>query len=213
LVRIGREWPKPRQSSGTESFTIIPGGELLASGTDTPLEVCDYLFSLLVSSGGFAEAVALGTTQEEDGGALRSEVASVFRQHGLLANLFVSHPILTDCDVKGTANSHRVAFYQELSHEAWAMEPIDFASRAKIRARDHAAYARYVFDDFRARSATNGMKINNVAIVRMEPCDLDHPSVDKGLEILHGSCSIVNWLNQREREMFMNERVSVANAG
>ena len=205
----------PEQSLDTrkdQSFVLVDGGELFDTGTDTPYEICKYLYSLLVSSGGLAEALDPEATDDVQV-ALRDDVRDAFKASGILgSNLLTRHPVLADQDVKGTKTWHRIAFFQELGHEAWAMEPVDFQPKQKNVARDHAAYARYVFDDFRARSLENGMKINPIAIVKMEPTDLSHPAVGKGLEILGQSCTIVNWHDAKERNRFIEERSSIANA-
>ena len=190
-------------------FTLIPGGELHDTGSDAPSEICAFLYSTLVSAAGLAGAL---TDQEPDGEVLREAVADAFRAQNLFTAGSLPHPIIFNAEVKGAEHYHRIAFYQEANHEAWAMEPVDFTRFQKNLARDHAAYARYVFDDLHARSMSNGLKINNIAIIRLTPEDQEHPAVSTGLEMLTNRCTLVNWLEPRAREDFIDERASFAHS-
>ena len=206
-------WPSERLESDGATFALIPGGELLETGSDTPQEVCEYLYRLLVSTGGLADALS-PTAQEELQLALKEDLVSEFRQQGLMAsNMFVSNPIQANYSIRGASYWHQVTFYQETPRQAWAMEPVDFTSRFKNWSRDHAAYMKYVFDDLRLEKPLGNQRpVETIAIIRLEPGDSEHTAVSKGLEMLEGNCRIVNWVVESERDDFIQERLEAANA-
>ena len=199
-------------SSRGYTFSVVSGGSLEDTGTDTPSDLCNYLYGRLVSAGGLAEALS-GTADEEHTLALKHEINATFRANDLMAgSIFAKHPIYADRDVQGVQAFHRVAYYQELKHNAWAMEPVDFTIQRKLMARDHAAYARYVFSDLRKRSDSNGLHIETIAIVRSRPVDLKEKDVERGLAILEGTCRILNWSDPNTRDAFVSEREEIARA-
>jgi len=212
------DWTDVLLTSHSSHFAVIAGGELSNTGDDTPQELCNYLYGLLVSSGGLQEAIgslqeAKGESEPEGQSALlRNDIASNFRGRDIMTAHSVRYPVLADQDVKGTSKTwHRVAFYQKAEQDAWAMEPVDFTVTRPKLARDHAAYARYMFNDLHERSRTNGVNINTVALVRCHSSDKRSDDVKRGIEILDGCCSVVNWSDPSAMKRFIDERVDVAN--
>jgi hypothetical protein len=64
-------WQSALVSENAGNFAALIGGELLETGSDTPREVCDYLFGLLVSAGGLADAIP-GVLQDDPHSMLRT---------------------------------------------------------------------------------------------------------------------------------------------
>jgi hypothetical protein len=64
LEQADDDWTKELLGSGSPEFAIIPGGEVYDTGTDTPQEVCRYLYDRLVSTGGLAEALSEDLEEE-----------------------------------------------------------------------------------------------------------------------------------------------------
>lgn len=208
IAKGGADWPSKLLSSRSPSFALVEGGELTGTGTDSPNDLCHYLFGLIVG-GGLADALAIEI--EEQTGTLKNDVGSAFRQAGILGEGAAPHPVLTNQEVQGTAGRwHNIAFFQKAGNRAWAVEPIDFTVNQKRGPRDRAAYAKYVFDDLRSRGQSSGVEMNTVAIVRANAPDRDAIDVVKGLEILTGSCDIVDWFNIPDQRRFVGERTSVA---
>jgi len=73
----GESWADHLRSEISGQFLIIPGGEVSQTGADAAEEVCQHLYSLLISSGGYAEAMA-DYSIESPSIALRRDMAAEF---------------------------------------------------------------------------------------------------------------------------------------
>ena len=81
------------------------------------------------------------------------------------------------------------------------METVDFSTRFKQRARDHAGWSAYMFRDIGA--AHEGAQA--IALIRATEADSEFVEVQNGLAILSNEAKVVNWLLDEQREEFLAE--------
>ncbi len=169
------------------------------------------LYSLLVSEGGFAEAMS----GESDAGAdaaiaLTAEVGEEFQGRGLLGDTDVKFPVHRNSELLGAKPElvWKADFVQQNGHLC-VMQTIDFGARRRVAARDHAGFSSYMFRDLLEKDSTT----EAIAIVRYTPADLEHSDVRLGLAVLKDAAQIVDWSHDDEREKFIRARIDMANAG
>ena len=195
------------QKSGSH-YRVVPGGEVDDVGEGTIHEVVDYLYALVVSEGGFPQAIGVADDAEQSVAALIDDVAASLEDRGLLATneILVPHPIRRNIFIRGTAAlQHRPAFVQQNGHLV-VMETVDFTITQKRRARDHAGWAAYMFADI--ANAQQGTE--SVAIVRLTEQDRQNEEVANGLALLNNESMIVNWLLPDDRTAFLEQRSRLA---
>jgi hypothetical protein len=195
-------------------FQVIEGGDISSHTTGTLDDAANYLFALLVSEGGFAEAVG-GVTDVDEAASLRELVSDDFGQANILASgeelpALVRYPVRRNGLVTGKAGvAHKASFVQE-NGRLTVMETVDFAPRNKEAGKDHAGLACYMFDDLRAGSK-EGKRPTAIALIRSTPEDEELAAVRYGLSILSKEADIiVNWLDQDARSRFVEQRRLVA---
>jgi hypothetical protein len=92
--------------------------------------------------------------------------------------------------------------------QLFVMETVDFTPRDKDRAKDHAAFASYMFEDIRQ---THLDRAQPIALIRVRPEDQEYEPVRYGLAILrHEAARVVNWLDDAQRAAFIDDRIRVA---
>jgi hypothetical protein len=193
------------------NFRVNQGGLVTDIGADTTEAVVTYLYSLLVSEGGFKEALVEDERQRDEvEKALEDEVANMFSQRRLMVDatedFFVRSPIKRSPVVPGlSCKSHRPAFVQE-NGRLYVMETADFTTTQKKRQRDHAGLAAYMFKDIRQERQDS----ETIALVRVHAADLNNDDVEYGLTLLRAEARVVDWFNQEQREAFLQEREAVA---
>lgn len=192
-------------------YRVRERGTVSDIGRDSPQEVIGFLYALLVSEGGFEEAVASeGGEQEAESVGLERAVCDAFEDRELFSEkpLLIRHPVRRHFRVQGRSqNTYTPSFAQE-NGELCIMEPVDFTMARKRFARDHAGWSAYMFRDVRdARSSTQA-----IAIVRVTPQDLTDDDVENGLGMLRDAGDVVNWLDTDERRAFIAERERMAEA-
>ena len=193
------------------NFRVNEGGIVTDIGADAPEAIVTYLYSLLVSYGGFREALAANEEDEQNMAyrPLEDEIASMFSQRCLLEtaeDLFLRSPIRRNPVVAGRSwQVHRPAFVQE-NGRLYVMETADFTTAQKKRPRDHAGLVAYMFSDIR-RAKQNS---ESIALVKVRDSDLHNYDVDYGLALLKAEARVINWLRQEDREAFLQEREEVA---
>lgn len=208
-------WRKQIETSSIESiignsgshYRVIAGGvvdDVAADGLD---DVTNYLYALLVSSGGFYQA--LGVSEEEpEATALADDVVDAFKQVDLLATdkSTVPHPIRRGVPVIGKIKvEHKPAFVQE-NGTLYVMETVDFTTPRKRISRDHAGWTAYMFKDVCAARPNTAP----IAIVRFTQADQDNEDVHNGLALLRNEGQVVNWLQDDQRGAFLDKRREVA---
>jgi hypothetical protein len=197
------------------NYLVSDGGEVLDSGQDTADDVASFLYSALVAEGGLAEAYAnIGEADVESSvPRLNREVEAAFRTLNILADTgtelpLVHHPVIPRPEVRGTTSEpHRPMFMQQ-NAKLYVMETVDFTERAKERARDHAGFASFMFDDI--RKASRG-EVIPIAIVRLGD-DADRDSLVRyGLSMLNKTAAqLVNWQDSDVRTRFIEDRRRIA---
>jgi hypothetical protein len=195
-------------------YRVVDGGAVDEIGNDSAMDVANYLYALLVSEGGFREALATTNEEEETEEAqplLRfdSSVEEIFHESNLLADedkvLAPAHPIRRGEKVQGKTVIHVPAFVQR-NGTLYVMETVDFTGPQKQRSRDHAGWSAYMFNDLRKADRT----AECISIIKISDEDLQNEHVDNGLTVLKNESEIVNWAEPHQRERFLAERRKVA---
>lgn len=199
------------QTSGA-NYRVIEGGEVTDAGEDALDDVLNYLYSLLVSEGGFREA--LGGLEEDASTRLTDAISTALESAKILAVRGsplpeVPHPVETNAEVTGAIQvAHRPSFIQR-NGKLYVMESVDFTARDKERARDHAGLASFMFEDLKKEF---GDKVHTIAIVQYRPEDKqDSEPVRYGLSILQSeSNELTEWFNPEEQKRFIDTRKRIA---
>lgn len=191
------------------NYRVVEAGQITDAETDTPEDVANYLYALLVSEGGFREAMGIEEAVIERGVApLEIDLANALQEKNLLANegdLIVGHPVRRGVTIFGRQIRHKPAFFQE-NTKRYVMEAVDFTVSQKRRARDHAAWSAYMFRDI------GDPNTEAIAIVRAGEEDREIEDVKNGLVVLRNEATMVNWLRSDEREQFLEARQAIAMA-
>jgi hypothetical protein len=211
-------WRKTMNQSGIEKLTsgasshfrVIAGGDVTDMGNDTVADVMAYLYSVLVATGGITEALLTGSMEDmSTPTALAVEIGAALEQRSLLSNeskqVLVPHPVKRAEPVRGKVVGYRPAFVQR-NGALYVMETVDFTSPKKKIARDHAGFSAYMFKDIRDADP----RANMIAIVRVADSDQDADEVRDGLALLKNEGEIVNWMNEDEQAIFLEERRRIA---
>jgi hypothetical protein len=208
-AEISKESPALLVELSGSHYRVIEGGGVDDIEADTADDVANYLYALLVSEGGFREALALpGDVEEPAVALLADEVVDALKQEGLLStnDIFVPHPVRRFVPIVGKINiQHRPAFVQE-NGQLYIMETVDFTIQRKKIARDHAGWSAYMFSDIRAARP----ETSPIAIVRIAEADKVDDEVANGLALLSNEGRVVNWLDPKDRKSFLEERRAVA---
>ncbi|MFL5241024.1 MAG: hypothetical protein ACJ8FY_02865 [Gemmataceae bacterium] len=194
-------------------YRVLDAGEVTDTGIDKPEAIADYLYSLLVSEGGLTEALGLGEEVEAAIAQLKDEITEQLRVANVFgdSSIFAQHPVRRDVAIQGTVSQpHKPAFVQE-NGSLHVMETVDFTTRTKERAKDHAGWAAYMFDDI--RKSLRNLRLHAISIVRSRPEDEDNENVSYAMSMLKSeSDEVVNWLDKGDRSRFIQERIKVSQA-
>ena len=194
-------------------YRVPDAGEVTDTGDDRPEVVADYLYSLLVSEGGLAEALGVSEEVASAIARLKDEVTDHLSAVNVFGatTLFVRHPVQHNIPIRGTAEQpHRPAFVQE-NGSLFVMETVDFTIRTKELAKDHAGWAAYMFDDIRESLKEGKIRVHAISIVRSRSEDEDNENVAYARSVLKAkSDEVVNWLSESDRSRFIRERIEVA---
>lgn len=206
----GNAEPSGLVDTSTPNFQVKYGGFVSDVEGSSIEDLLHYLYALLVSEGGFREAVGAGIEiAEELSISLVNEIVDVLSQERLLAienNLPVPHPVRRSVPIRGSiAVEHRPAFVQQNGH-LYVMETVDFTIPQKKNARDHAGWSAYMFRDIHSTHPTS----EQIAVVRMTEDDTAHDDVQNGLALLQNEGRIVNWALPAERDAFIADRRRLA---
>jgi hypothetical protein len=193
--------------SSREHYIVGPGGEVTDTGDDPLDSVVNYLYSTLVSDGGFQEALSpLEPAAADEVSSLRDDVKRSFQSLALLeqsAGEPVAHPVRINVAVRGKSLEHRPAFSQA-NGSLYAMEPVDLTVLRRRTAVDHAGLAAYMFKDLREAGASC------FSLVRFREEDLEAELVDYALKMLRNESDVINWLDDEQRQQFVSGRQMVA---
>lgn len=191
-------------------YRVMSVGEVTDTGQDSPNDVANYLYALLISEGGFEEATRVGEETEVEAGQrlLEADLTRRLRDQSLLASdndLLVAHPVRKGATIQGHKTRHQPSFVQE-NGRLFVMETIDFTTSQKRRPRDHAGYSAYMFRDIRDQHTNT----DAIAIVRVTEEDEAADDVSHGLQLLRNEADIVNWLDTQAQNTFIADRKRVA---
>lgn len=195
-------------ASATPHFVVVEGGEVADTGTDSASDVCQFLYTLLVSHGGAKVAFELeeATVEEiEKTKQLKEEIYDTFYDLNLMEEaglLAVAHPIQSDRNIQGRNARHIPSFVQRNGH-LFVYEVVDFTRRRKNAVTERAGFCAYMFSDIRA------------AIKNAEPFSIVRPSEDTGgLEyaksMLSAESQVINWDDDNQRQEFLDKCMQVA---
>jgi hypothetical protein len=187
-------------------YRVVPGGDVTDTGDGVADDVARYLYSLLVSEGGFPEAI--GGEADDATVALEADLSNEFRARNIIGEQTpqIQHPIRRGQTFLGSHNLiHRPAFVQE-NGQLWVMESVDFTIRQKRRSKDHAGLSAYMFKDLRQTRRN----VEPVSVVKFSEAEADSQDVEYGLQLLRNESRVVNWLDESERTNFIEERVQIA---
>jgi len=205
-------WQKLMLEESLATYQFIEGGEVTDTGADSAEDVCSYLFSMLVSHGGLAEAIEGmqdDTETAEVADSLRGELRKL-RIMKSVADASVRHPVYESWAVKGATEWHSVSFYQETNTEGFAFEPLNLATRQRKHARERAGYLSCIFGDIRSGVQSTKKKVNNFAVVRVNDEDRDDPQVAWCLKIAAKNADVIDWNNEQQRTTFLKDRERIA---
>jgi hypothetical protein len=207
------------KSESKGNFFVVDGGEVRDVADDPAESILAFLYTSLVAEGGFGNAYADREALSIAGSAsprLTNEVQVAFQHLNILDSQnqgigLVSHPIQTRPQLQGTVKEpHRPQFAQE-NGRLFVMETIDFTDRSKERARDHAGFTSFMFNDLRSAISD---KVSPIAVVRYSPSELDQSDVRYGLSMLENTADqVVNWNDAEARSNFVEERRRIALSG
>jgi hypothetical protein len=209
---LGAQGVDPLLAGGASNYRVVAGGQVSDIGSDSAADVTNYLYSMLVSEGGFREALASSEQNDAVAAAIQlsAEVSEALDQAQLLfrderAPPLVRHPVRRGAELRGVVAPYRPAFTQE-NGRLYVMETVDFTRAKKAAARDHAGWSAYMFRDIR-HARPNSVPI---AIVKLMEADHNIEEVQSGLAVLRNEGEIVHWINDQERATFLEERRRIA---
>lgn len=207
-------WRNRMLNDNFTTYQLIDGGEVTDTGADSAEDVCSYLFSMLVSHGGLAEAIDAPQEGAEIAGvteSLKNELRKL-KIMDSVADVSVRHPVTETRSVRGATEWHHVSFFQEGQNEGFAIEPLNLATRKRKLAKERAGYLSFIFGDIRrgVESCNNNKRVNNIAVVSVNDEDRDDPSVSWCLKIVSDNAVVVEWNNEQQRTEFLKDRERIA---
>lgn len=195
--------------ANADHYAVIEGGAIDGTKGDSIESVCNYAYSMLVSEGGLVEALGHNKDQLAALENLRDEIKSEFKELEIMSGteaMLAKHPIMADQHVLGASASHQFSFIQRDS-KWWLIEPVNFITRQKLGARDHAGWATLAFADVLHKHKENAVPI---AVIRLAEHEKDNEVIEYSLSMLRRVARIVDWMNPAEKYEFLEERRAVA---
>lgn len=189
----------------TPNFFVALGGDVDGVESDTASDVCNFLYNLLVGKG-VVEAFEWDASElpELD---LATDITNAFDRSSILANgaqLYTPHPVLREESVAGRHVMHKPS-YSQRNGKLYVMEHIDMSMSKINKIKERAGWMAYMFSDIKDFDQN------------AQAFSLIRPSRDEGSEqieyaksVLKGESHIVNWADSKDRQQFMNERMTVA---
>jgi hypothetical protein len=193
-------------------FQIVSGGEVDGTGKDSVSDVADYLYSMIVSEGGFREAIG-ESPQQEVNASLIQELERAFSTSQIMEGMheqvsaFARHPVQRDVQVRGASRApYRPPFYQK-NGLTYVIETADLETRFRARIREHAGHAAYMFADLRREYQDD---LRPISVVHGSGDTLQDEAAEFTLTVLRNESQVVRWWVEDERERFLAERRAVA---
>ncbi|MDV6032740.1 MAG: hypothetical protein F9B45_22170 [Phycisphaera sp. RhM] len=207
---IDRDRPSLEETltrANRQSFSVVNGGYVGDIQNDSPDQIANFLFKLLVGDHSFDDAIESSIEEKKSSGPLAGEVSQEFRKLGLFDSRQFKYPIFRDRDLFGKTKPHRFNFVQQ-NGTACPMEVFDF-SRSKPKAIEHhVGWARFAFDDLAA--AEDGKVTKPISLISppKEGASGSNELFKQSLDVLSGASRIVDWTKQKDE--FLRERVEYA---
>jgi hypothetical protein len=185
----------------TANFFVTIGGEVSDVGSDTPAEVCQFLYDMVVGGGPLE---AYGWQADEDGTAnLASEIVAALDHLKVLARdneLFARHPVVRERPIIGNHVTHRPSFSQQ-NGRLYVFDQIDLGGRHPNKIKERAGLLGYMFSDIKARDPSA------IAYSLVRPAnDNVADAIDYANKVLGSESQIINWTDERQRGEFLEER-------
>jgi hypothetical protein len=189
------------KSASKGHYRLAEGGEVTDTAPASISEVSDYLYSVLVSEGGIAEALQDREEAERPGIQLEVEVEQLLRDVVAVAgaDMLIPHPVERHATVRGKNLSHRPAFSQR-NGRIRVMETVDLTTVRKTPSRDHAGAVAYMFRDIRDEIHE---QLEALTVVRVTDEDRLNEDVDYALSAIKNESDIVEWFDAVQQNRFL----------
>lgn len=187
--------------SATANYFVVAGGEVTDTGSDDTSKICDFVYETIVGDG-LMSAFAF---DEEPAQLieLSRKISKLLDEHDLLKSSAVRYPVVRKQKIQGKVVAHTPSFSQR-NGSLYVIEHINFGS-SPTKVRDRAGYMAYMFADI-CEHETNAL---TYSIVDPDP-DSAGEQIEYAQSILNGTSKVINWANESERNMFLDERIQVA---
>ena len=186
-------------------FRVVEAGNVSNIESDSPDEIINYLFPLLVSDGGYKEAIPGSIEDENQSVQLKNEVIDTLKKLEIFNNSAIKHPIKRGEKIQGKTVPYTPAFTQE-NGTLYVMETIDFTSPQKNKIKEHAGFLAYLYNDIKSARA----KFEPISIIKLQENDEDNEDVKDGIIMLKNESDIINWLNTTQKNEFLDNRRQIA---
>lgn len=192
--------------SATTNFVVVEGGVISDTGNDAIYDVCNFVYNLVVSDDGAAEAFdwPLESAPETD---LASDIYSTFLDARVLADapdIEVSHPVRKNQTIQGKRVKHTPTFSQMNGHLS-VFEAIDLGRPKQKLVRERAGWMAYMFTDIK----DNLHDAEMYSIIQPNENEEDE-AISFARSVLEKSSHVVNWSDKEERQNFLQQRIKVA---
>lgn len=191
----------------TANFFVAVGGEVDRTEGDTADEVCAFLFHLIVGAG--ALDAYEWNVDDEGNIALATEISAELDHLQLLENesaLFAKHPVLKAQPIIGHHVVHTPSFSQR-NGKLYVFDHIDLSGPRPTKIKERAGLLGYMFSDIRAAEKD----LQAYSLVRPST-ENSSDAIDYANKVLGSESKIVNWLDEKARGSFLDERRKVADA-
>jgi hypothetical protein len=209
IARGGEDLIDRLMKNNGGNYDVIRGGHLTDIADDTAVAIANRLFPALVEPVVLAPAVA----EEGDGEAdvavveFKKAVSDSFRGlriFGGSADPEAKRRIYANEQVMGKRAAHTPAYMQ--SGADCIMEVMNFTTKRKASAKDHAGWAALMFEDIRAFNP----KMKTIALVQATKEDLQDEKVDYSMKLLDSVTDVVDWTDKDQRQEFLDARLAAA---
>jgi len=195
------------------NFNVVRGGEISDTEQDNPEDILNYVYSILVSEGGFKEAIGVS---EETSTSFVQDLINIFSEKNLLANedqSLIKHPIKKDISIEiEIKNRDKIKFNPQFVQEngkRYVIDIADFTTLRKRGTRDHAGYLAYIYNYLLLNQQ---FAFEPITLLKATESDKESEDVMDGISLLRNEGAVVDWLNHKEREKFLMEREEIANS-
>jgi hypothetical protein len=192
----------------TANYYVVEGGVVSDTGSDSVEAVCSFLYTLLVSDASVMTAFELAVEEDETRG-LGSEISHAFTDLNILsdtAKFGIRYPIKRDESIRGKHVTHIPSFSQR-NGRLYVYEAIDFTAKRPKLIRERAGWMAYMYTDIKQAE----QNAETYSIYRPNQEDVGE-IVEYAKKMLGGESRLVNWSDDNERKLFLNERQHVAEA-